>query len=265
MYQRTTFDFRSFFHQARCPVTVGLLLANVATFLMWFFTRLNFAGALGFSSSAVAARPWSLLTYPVVSYGIYDVVLGGYMLWLFGGSLERAWGSRRFAWFFGAVTGITSGSLWIGSLLLHAPAFLAGLWLPLSALVVAWCLMNLTAVVLLFFVLPVQARVLAWLDVALTYFGYGSAYGPWLAFFALAGCGFAYLYLRGLPRGVLFRTRPSSPPRRPLQPDAPVRPLRSWNPLAILERWQRKRRFQRLWKDSGMEEMFRDSDSDKPH
>lgn len=266
MYQRATFDFRSFFYQGRCPVTLGLLLANVATFLIWFFTRANFGGALLFSSSAVAARPWSLLTYPVVSYGIYDVVLGGYMLWLFGGSLERAWGSRRFAWFLAAVTVITSGSLWVGSLLLDTPTLLSGLWLPLSALVVAWCLMNLTAVVLLFFVLPIQARYLAWLDVALTYFGYGSAFGPWLAFFALAGCGFAYLYLRGLPRGAFFRTRPSqpSPSRRPLEFDASGRPPRSWNPLALLERWQRKRRFMRLWKDSGMDELFRDSDSDKP-
>lgn len=268
MRQRPLFDFRSFFYQCRCPVTLALILANAATFLIWFFTRLNFKATLSFSSFAAAARPWSLLTYPLVSYGIYEVVLGSYMLWLFGGSLERGWGSPRFVRFFAAVTVITSGSIWMGSLLLHTPGSLSGLWLPLSALVLAWCLVNSTAVVLLFFVLPIQARYLAWIDLAFTYFGYGSTCGPWLSLFALAGCGFAYLAIRGFPYNLPFRTpfQTSASPRRPLEFEVSARPpsQRFWNPVAFLQRWQRKRRFMRLWKDSGMEEMFRDSDPDKP-
>jgi hypothetical protein len=129
--------------------------------------------------------------------------------------------------------------------------------------------MNPEAMVLLFFVLPIRAKYLAWIDVALTYFGYGSAFGPWLAFFALAGCGFACLYLRGLPKWFPLRVQrsPRSQPRpRPLEFDGPARPRpqKSWNPVTLFQRWQRKRRFKRLWEDSGMDEMFRDSDPHKP-
>jgi hypothetical protein len=34
--------------------------------------------------------------------------------------------------------------------------------------------------------------------------------------------------------------------------------------VTLFQRWQRKRRFKRLWEDSGMDEMFRDSDPHKP-
>jgi membrane associated rhomboid family serine protease len=270
MQQRTTFDLGGFLRQGRCPATIGLIIANAVTFLTWFFTRSSLVGEFTFSTEAVAARPWSLLTYPLISCcRPFWVLLACYMLWLFGGSLERAWGTPRFLKFFAAVTVITSGSVWIGSRLLHTPGALVGLGLPLSALVVAWCLMNWEATVLFCFVLPIPARYLIWIDVGLTFFDYGVDYDPWLAFFALAGCGFAYLYLRGLPQWFPIRVqRPSrSQPRsRPLEFDGPARPRprKSWNPVTLFQRWQRKRRFKRLWEDSGMDEMFRDSDPHKP-
>ena len=199
------------------PVTRSLIAINVLTFLLHFIV-VAFAQAgdpfrwLTFETPGFVVKPWSLLTYPLFTYDPISLLLAGYWLWIVGGMLERSWTSRRFLQFFAGITLITSVSLAIGSLLLGVigavpPVGLNGLWMPLAALTVAWCLLNPDQIVLMGFVLPIKGRILMWIVVALTYFVFAGYGGPWLAFFALAGVGTSYLYTRGHDRWIFARQR----------------------------------------------------------
>jgi membrane associated rhomboid family serine protease len=217
---------RTFLWKSQEPVTRTILAINVLTFLASFIA-VYFVGArspwswLTFLTLAPWQEPWSLLTYPLVTYHPLSLLLTGYWLWIVGGSLERSWTSQVFLRFFAAVTLATSLGLWIGSLLLGAARSaalgithveLSGLWMPLAALTVAWCLLNPDQIVLFGFILPIPGRHLLWLTIALTYFLFAMGYGtPWLAFFALSGVAYAYSYTRRRA-GRLYYSRLYRPP-----------------------------------------------------
>jgi membrane associated rhomboid family serine protease len=85
------------------PLTKSLLIANVLVFLL--------QQALGDSFSAVLAlwplgsgefMPWQLVTYAFVHASVTHIAFNMYGLWMFGSELERVWGARRLAIFYGA-------------------------------------------------------------------------------------------------------------------------------------------------------------------
>jgi len=226
-----------------CPVTWVVVGANALTFVITFVTRAVLWKPLVFSTATAAAAPWSVFTYPLVgSAGILWVLLGGYMLWLFGGSLERGWGARDYVVFL-ALTGATTAlGLWVGAAVTGTGAVLAGLAMPLAGVVVAWSVINPRERLLLYFVLPIEAR---WLGIASVILAFFSFPFP-LGLFALAGPAAAWWYVR---RGRYALARPS--PSRPLR----ARPLRegaerTLNPLALYRRWRMKRQFMRLMRGS---------------
>jgi len=225
------------------PVTRSLIAVNVLTFLLHFIV-VAFAQAgdpwhwLTFDTATFYVKPWSLLTYPLFTYDPISLLLAGYWLWVVGGTLERSWTSWRFLQFFTGITLVTSVSITIGSLLLGVigavpPVGINGLWMPLAALTVAWCLLNPDQIVLMGFVLPIKGRILMWVVVALTYFVFAGYGGPWLAFFALAGIGTAYLYTQGRDRWVYASQR-----RRPSGSPTAVQNAIDW----CLYYWERMRR-----------------------
>lgn len=246
---------RRFILQSSEPVTRTLLLINIVTFLSYFVAAyIARAGNpwvyLHFSTFAPWQLPWTFLTYPLVTYDPLNLLFSGYWLWVVGGSLERAWSTRRFLQFFFGIALISSLSLWLGRLLLSAigvpsGAILAGLWVPLAALTVAWCLLNPDQIVLFGFILPIKSRYLMWATFALSYFGFAlSPYpgAPWLAFFALAGPAAAYLYSQQRS-GYLKRVRKpfylrSARARSELRPPHALE--RAWDWLLYL--WERLRR-----------------------
>jgi membrane associated rhomboid family serine protease len=229
------------------------VLSNVVTFLSYFAVYIARTGNpwvyLNFSTFAPWQVPWTFLTYPLVTYDLFNLLFSGYWLWVVGGSLERAWSTRRFLQFFFGITLIESLGLWLGSLLLSAigvpsGAILTGLWLPLAALTVAWCLLNPDQIVLFGFILPIKSRYLMWGTFAFTYFGFAFSYpvGPWLAFFALAGPAAAYLYSQWHSGHFLHTRKPfylrSGGSRSELRP--PNLLERAWDWL--LYWWERLRR-----------------------
>lgn len=234
---------RRFLWESPEPVTRTLIAVNLTVFLIYFvadfFVRAgNPWGWLEFSSSSWWLKPWSFLTYPLVTKHPVTAAFTNYWLWIVGGTLERSWGSRAFGGFFAGITAATSLGMGIGSLLLGALGLepwvdvgLNSLWLPLAGLTVAWCLLNPEQVVLLGFVLPIPGRILMWITVAFVYFGFAMGYrAPWLAFFALSGVGVAYAYTR---RRLHFRPRPRVP-----RPPTPLERAVDW----ALFRWERLKR-----------------------
>jgi len=222
-------------------VTWGILGANALTFVVAFVSGVSWSG-LAFYSPAFLLMPWTAFTYPLLAAGgVFWLLLGGYVLWLFGGSLERSWGWRDYIIFLLMVSGSTAVALWLASALLGRGAVLAGFGMPLAAITVAWAAINPSERVLLYFVLPLEAR---WLGILAAVFVVISFPFP-LGVFALAGCGVAVWYVR---QGRYLLVRASGPRRHPERPGRSV----VLNPIAWYRRWRLKRQFMRLVKGSSL-------------
>lgn len=225
-------------------MTWVILGSSALTFFLTFIGAGSLPGGLAFQSLTFFARPWTAFTYPLLATGqVLWLLLAGYMYWLFGGSLERAWGHRDYTLFQLLVTGASAVGLWLGAVLLGRDAFLTGLGMPLAATVLAWTVINPRERLLVYFAIPMEAR---WLGVVVLVLVVVSFAFP-LGFFALAGCGVAWWYVRSgrylLSGGPAGRWADRTRSRE-------IR--RSLNPVELLRRWRRKRRFIRLIKGSGL-------------
>ena len=86
------------------PVTRALLIANIAVYLLQMLTGdallIHFAlWPLGPSHYADVAgfEPWQLVTYSFLHGGLTHIAFNMLALWMFGGPIERLFGSRPFA------------------------------------------------------------------------------------------------------------------------------------------------------------------------
>ena len=271
---------RDFVTRGGIPVTMTLLIISVALFLASFFTSEALTPVLlnyvAFTPSHILHAPWTIFTYPVVSVGFLNLLIGGFFLWLAGGSLERSWGSARYAAFFFSLSAVSALSLLLGYffashtplpafLLGSGPLLMLGFSLPLSGMIVAFCMLNPEQTIMLYF-FPVRAIYVAWIITLWTYFSGGM--GPILNLFACGGIFAAALYIKfgrswgnigsySTPsrtfRGPDLRmdTRPQRPTFRTTLDGSPRR--RSTMDIAgRVKDWQERRRLERLWKNSGL-------------
>lgn len=191
---------------------------------------------------------WRPFTFPFAhgeNFGPF--ITDAIILYFFGGSLERAWGSGKFLVFFFA-TGIVPGLvLLVLSPWLRVSTFFYGMVGSFAALSVAFAVINPGQTVLLYFVIPIQARWIAVLGVAWEIFGRGRVYGgPIPALLAVsATVAFAYVFSsRRFSLSALFSRRggPSLKDR--------------------MERWQQKRRMRewqrRVARVERPEDLFKD-------
>jgi len=276
---------RDFVTRGGTPVTISLIAASVALFLASFFTnRLIDAFVdthVAFHPFYALHAPWTIFTYPVVSGDFISLLIGCFFLWLAGGSLERSWGSIRYSVFFFALAAISALSLLMGSalsLLMGTYLFersslpskmmagLTGFQLPLSGMIVAFCMLN-PNVTLMFYFFPVRAIYVAWIVTLLTYFTAGM--GPLLNLFACGGIIAAFLYVKfgrpwaeigsySAPRrkfqgpDLRMDTRPSRPPSFRTTPDGSPLKRKPMDFAGRLKDWQERRRLEKLWKNSGL-------------
>lgn len=230
------------------PVTKIILLLLVASFLGQFLTRGALTGWLAFDPGTPWA-PLALITYPLsLGPDIVSLLINGYVFFLFAGSLERSWGARRFILFL-LLTNIAAVIVWeLGVLLLfHTLTPVFGPWFMLSSVVVAWAWLNPDQTILFFFVLPMQAKWLAWIDIVILFFGIPRLFGISgpeifiMGLFALGGVGAAWLYTH-------WQRRWGWIPRRPRQPVRTHTPTLLTRLLAPYREWQRRRNVDRLRK-----------------
>lgn len=138
---------------------------------------------------------WRPFTFPFahITSFLY-LVTDALVLYFFGGSLERAWGSGKFLFFFFAA-GIVPGlvllaiSPWTGGTLFY------GMVGGFVGMVVAFAALDPYQTVLLF-IFPLQARWLALLSIAYELFARTGMYGGPLGAILGVGvsAGFAYLF-----------------------------------------------------------------------
>lgn len=211
-----------------CPVTWAVIGANAATFLASF---LGVPLPLSFHPYTVAARPWTVFTYALDGSGpVVSLLLSGYVLWLFGGSLERGWLARDYLRFLLLTTPAPAVALWAAGAWLGWAVGLSGLWVPVAACVVAWSVIHPRERLLVYFAVPVEGRWVGALGAALVFFSFPFPLGA----FALAGCGVAWWYASGA-RWTMGRA-----------------PVRLRDPVEAYRRWRRRREFQRLMRRSGL-------------
>jgi membrane associated rhomboid family serine protease len=84
------------------PLTFTLIVANVGVFLLEQVLGNAFIGwfALWPLSSGLF-MPWQLGSYAFLHAGLAHLAFNMFGLWMFGGELERLWGPRRLALFYG--------------------------------------------------------------------------------------------------------------------------------------------------------------------
>lgn len=187
------------------PVTRALLFSTVGIFLLFFFTG-QFAGPvwqwLPFQTGGLEwlTRPWTWVTYAFLETPSLWVLITLYVLYSMGGMLERSWGSRNYALLFFAFTAIGALAFVPASYLFGKPVLLHGLSLPLMALVTAWAALD-PELEISFWGVPMKAKLLAAIWVALNYFNFGLQYrDPLFAIFSVAPAAAAWFYVRKMPR-----------------------------------------------------------------
>ena len=268
-------NLRGIITRGGIPVTMTLLGINILTFLAAFFSqetvRPILESELAFNLANFFHAPWTLLTYPLISMPPFSLwlVVTWVFFWLSGGSLERSWGSQRYALFFFFVTLFCSLSLLAGGLLLRQDIMpLNDIFLPLTGLIVAFCMLNPEQEIVVYF-FPVRAKYVAVGVTLWTYLTYGSIMGPKLALFALGGILAAYLYVRfarpwadigsySAPRrtsrgpDLRMDSRPAARPTFRTTLDGSPRQRKPFDIAGRLRDWRDRRKLEKLWRNSGL-------------
>ena len=80
------------------PISIGIIVACVAVYLLH-----NISAQLAlWPMFSGYFQPWQLLTYGFLHGGFNHLFFNMFAVWMFGTPLEQAWGSQRFAAYFGA-------------------------------------------------------------------------------------------------------------------------------------------------------------------
>jgi len=157
----------------------------------------------GFHPERALAAPWSFFTYQFLHQGPVSLFFGALALWILGSALEAEWGTGEFAAFWVVATLGGSLSAWVlGTALLSDPFVV-----PVSMLF-AFATLYPDTQFLVFFVIPVKVKWIAWLGAAFLLFAFVGdlrAYGVATAVVRILGAtaGFLYFWLRrkGLSQG----------------------------------------------------------------
>jgi membrane associated rhomboid family serine protease len=88
-------------YSALPPIVMQLLIANVALFLITMVVQVPIAGYLAlWPVQSPLFMPWQILTYGFLHAGLGHLFFNMFALWMFGSTLERTWGSKRFLSFY---------------------------------------------------------------------------------------------------------------------------------------------------------------------
>lgn len=148
---------------AAYPISLGLCIAIAVGAVL----ALSKAGAdFAFVTNLVNGRPWTALTYFMISEPI-GAVLNGFTLWTFGRTLERELGSSKYAIFCVVVALLAAIGVQMGAILLGKPGFLAGAWPVAASVILAWSVRYPRTPVKLMFIADIEGRWLGFLAVAL--------------------------------------------------------------------------------------------------
>jgi membrane associated rhomboid family serine protease len=142
----------------------------------------------------LGGRVWQPVTYLFLHGGLWHLLLNMLMLWMFGSPVERAWGSRRFLRYY-FVCGLGAAAL---TCLVARDSRTIGASGAVLGLLVAYGMLWPRQVVLIWGIIPMQARTLVWISAAVELYslifsggGMNIAYGA-----HVGGMLIGYLWLK---------------------------------------------------------------------
>jgi membrane associated rhomboid family serine protease len=162
------------------PACYALIAIMIVVFIVDFFSEYRLSLFLSWSPSVEWLKTgpyWQPFTFPFVHpnqmlQALFDCVL----LYFIGTSLERAWGSGKFLFFFFS-SGILPGLILLPQTATSASQpFFEGMAGSFVAIGVAFAAMNPGAQIMFFFI-PMSAWIWAGIIVALDLFGWTTRYG----------------------------------------------------------------------------------------
>jgi membrane associated rhomboid family serine protease len=192
-----------------------IILISSVLFTLDFFVH-GLSGYLGLSAASLfGGNIFSLVTYPLLSHSLMEVILNCLMLWLMGSEFEENWGRSRYLKFLGSVV-IGGGLVYVlisflffkSSLVFSYP--LSGLSGIVSALCVAYAVIFPTRIFSFLMIIPIQAKYFCLILAAIALFqGFSgpAGAGAWGQLGAIAS-GFLFMHL--VSRQKVQKTRPKS-------------------------------------------------------
>jgi len=195
---------RSFFYGYFPPGIKWLLISNTVVFLVYYLggaavqRSMLVLLALSVAAAVQSLYVWQLFTYMFLHGGIMHLLFNMLTLWMFGISLERDWGTRRFLKYY-FYCGLAAGvCVLIVNLLVHDPFTpTLGASGAIFGVLVAFGVCYPNQTVLMNFLFPIKAKYLvmiyAVIELLLTF-------GPNTGVSTVAhlgGMAFGYLYLKG--------------------------------------------------------------------
>ncbi|MBC5806114.1 MAG: hypothetical protein DLM53_09275 [Candidatus Eremiobacter antarcticus] len=218
------------------PAVYALLALCGIVFLIDFYTHNALGSVLVWPVNSLqwfaSLHYWQPFTFPFVHFSqIFYLLTDGLVLYFFGSSLERSWGSGRFLFFFFA-TGLLAGLIVLALSPLLSGGLMVGMVGSLVAMVVAFAALNPYATVVMF-IFPLQARWLAALAIVFEIFGrtgtYGSPATTTIAVLAVTAFSWAFTTNRLALRGLSRHSGPSFKER-----------FDHWQQRRRMRRWQRR-------------------------
>jgi hypothetical protein len=151
-----------------------IVVGNAIVYLLSVFTRANDINALNFLTFSLAGllrgEIWRLVTFvfvPQYSQPFFLIISLYFYYWI-GSTLEREWGTARFTLYYLSGTLLTVIGAILGSLITGQYwLMVAGTTYVNLSMFLAFAVLFPDVQVLLFFILPVKMKWLAWVDVAL--------------------------------------------------------------------------------------------------
>ena len=204
------------------PWVTRLLVANVAIYLLQTTALRGVEDMLAFAPWVILTRPWTVISYMFLHGSITHLLFNMLTLYFFGPQVEERLGSRNFIILY-FVSGI-SGALFT----FLNPSWIIGASGAIFGVSLAFAIFWPRAQILIWGILPVEARVLVVVTTAITIWS-GLRGGGNIAHWAhLGGYVGAFLYLRWLD----FRSPHKMFKRR-------VETLKPASAAPDVERWSR--------------------------
>jgi membrane associated rhomboid family serine protease len=181
----------------------ALIGANVVMFVITTFAQ-GLVGYLGLVPAFVLHQfwVWQLATYMFLHGGIFHILFNMLALWMFGTELEHMWGTRYFLKFY-FVTGIGAGVLTVLFSLLPfgfaqqlQRSIIIGASGSIYGLLLAYALYFPERPILMFFVVPVPAKIFVAIMGAIALYSSVSESGGVANATHLGGLVVAYVFLK---------------------------------------------------------------------
>jgi membrane associated rhomboid family serine protease len=203
MPPRYSSPYASSFSFGPGPISTALksiIAANVVVFLLQAVVP-GITSIFGLKPAAVYGQlhVWQLATYMFLHAGLFHILFNMLALWMFGGELERLWGTRYFLKFY-FVTGIGAGALTVVVSLLWLEqlqyATIIGASGAIYGLLLAYALYfpNRT---IYYIVFPIQAKYFVMIVGAIAFYSSMTESGGVANVTHLGGLLVGYLFLKG--------------------------------------------------------------------